>query len=343
MTCQFSTPEDYQKLIATLPGPEKHATDAASVRQNNLTKPQGSLGRLEEIAIWLAGWQGVEKPLIKHPLCLIFAGNHGVVANGVSAFPPEVTAQMVANFSAGGAAINQLTKAGGIELRVHPLDLDRPTADFTKGAAMSIDETLAAMQTGADAVSDDADILLVGEMGIGNTTAASAIALGVLGGEASIWTGRGTGLNDESLKRKESVVASACAVNRDAIRDGGGLGILAALGGREMAAIAGATLEARHRRLPVLVDGFITTASLLPLFHDNISVLEHCLISHCSVEPGHTLMLEKTGQRALFDLGMRLGEGSGAALALPVIRAAAATHSGMATFSEAGVATDETN
>lgn len=334
MTLSFPDTQSYFEAIKSLPSPDQTAIDAAGLRQGQLTKPPGSLGRLEDIAIWIAGWQGDEKPRLNSPACLIFAGNHGVAVQGVSAFPAEVTAQMVANFSAGGAAINQLTRAGGIKLDVIALELDRPTRDFSVEAAMSMQETLSAMQRGADAVPDDTDILLLGEMGIANTTSAAAIALACLGGQAIDWVGPGTGLDANGMNRKLDVVEQSVALHSN-LNDG--LSILSHLGGRELAAIAGAVLEARHRSIPVLLDGYISTASVLPLYKDNPAILKHCLVSHRSQEPGHQRILAKTGLEPILDLGLRLGEGSGAATALPIIRAAVETHSGMATFAEAGV------
>jgi len=334
MTCSFSDPERYREAIKSLPAPHQAAMDAARLRQEQLTKPPGSLGRLEEIAIWIAGWQGREKPQLNSPQCLIFAGNHGVAALGVSAFPSEVTAQMVGNFSAGGAAINQLTRVGGINLDVIALELDRPTQDFTTEPAMTSQETLTAMQKGADSIPDNADILLLGEMGIANTTSAAAIALACLGGKAADWVGPGTGLDADGINRKVEVVERSVALHSN-LKDG--FSILSHLGGRELAAIAGAVLEARHRSIPVLLDGYISTASVLPLYKDNPDILDHCLISHRSQEPGHQRILAKTGLNPILDLGLRLGEGSGAATAFPIIRAAVEAHSGMATFTEAGV------
>lgn len=331
--------DHYNTLISSLPLPDSNAVEAATSRQSQLTKPAGSLGRLEDIAIWMAGWQRAEKPQINNPACLVFAGNHGVTAQGVSAFPAEVTVQMVANFTHGGAAINQLCRAAGAELIVTPLDLDTPTADFSQGPAMTREETLAAMATGAAQIPENADILLVGEMGIGNTTAAAAIAHAVFGGEISSWIGRGTGVDDEGLARKADAIRRGMENNKGNLATG--LDILSAFGGREMAAIAGVVLEARHRRIPVLLDGFISTASALPIFKDNSDGLDHCLISHRSVEPGHSLIISHTGMTPLLELNLRLGEGSGAATALPLVRAAVETHSGMATFAEAGVSEGE--
>ena len=326
---------DYDQAITTLPSPSSDAAASARARQGQLTKPPGSLGRLEDLAIWMAGWHGAEKPVINAPACLIFAGNHGVAALGVSAFPADVTAQMVGNFSAGGAAINQLTKAAGASLDVIALDLDNPTQDFTQAPAMSETETLTAMAQGAAAIPENADMLLVGEMGIGNTTAAAAISMACFGGNAADWVGRGTGVDDAGLQLKADVISQGMATNQDLCNTG--FGILSAFAGREMAAIAGAVLAARHRHIPVLLDGYISTASALPLLKDNPDALDHCLISHQSQEPGHRKIVEHTGLKPLLDLGMRLGEGSGAATALPIVKSALAAHNGMATFAEAGV------
>ena len=330
------TIQQYSARIENLPVPDAQAVEAATARQQQLTKPAGSLGRLEDMAIWMAGWQGLEKPAIKNPACLIFAGNHGVTAQGVSAFPSDVTVQMVANFSHGGAAINQLCRAADAELIVTPIDLDNPTADFTQSSAMTAEETLEAMAIGANSIPANADVILVGEMGIGNTTAAAAIARAVFGGDTKDWVGRGTGVDDEGLARKISAINKGMETNANLLDSG--FNILSAFGGREMAAIAGAVLEARHRKIPVLLDGFISTASTLPLFKDNPRALDHCMISHQSVEPGHGLMIKHLDMPALVSLNLRLGEGSGAATALPILRAAVETHSGMATFAEAGVA-----
>ena len=335
MTLSFDKLADYQQAIANLPNANAGAIQAAQARQGQLTKPPGSLGRLEDIAIWMAGWQGAEKPVINAPACLIFAGNHGVAALGVSAFPPEVTVQMVANFAAGGAAINQLTKAAGASLDVIALDLDQPTQDFTQGAALTEAEVLDAMTKGAAAIPDDADMLLLGEMGIGNTTAAAAVCMACFGGESRDWVGRGTGVDDQGLSLKADVVNRGITVNASIISHG--FGILSAFAGREMAAIAGAILAARHRRIPVLLDGFISTASALPLFKDNPAALDHVLISHRSQESGHDNILSAIGKAPILDLGLRLGEGSGAATALPIVKSALAAHNGMATFAEAGV------
>lgn len=316
-----------------LPGFDDQAARAAEARQLTLTKPPASLGRLEEIAAFMAGWRGQTQPRIDKAQALVFAGNHGICARGVNPFPQEVTMQMVANFKAGGAAINQLCRTSGADLDVIALDLDRPTADFTAGPAMTEAQTLEAMQAGAAAVDTNADILLLGEMGIGNSTVAAALALGAFGGDAQGWVGRGTGSDADGMSLKAQVISEGVALHAGLTA----MAKLAALGGREQAAICGAVLAARRARIPVLLDGFICTASVAPLFAARPGSLDHCLIAHRSAEPGHRQLAERMGKAPLLDLGMALGEGSGAALALSVVRGALACHNGMATFAEAGV------
>ncbi|WP_322962993.1 nicotinate-nucleotide--dimethylbenzimidazole phosphoribosyltransferase [Sphingomonas fuzhouensis] len=331
----FPTIAAFETALATLPQADDQARAAATARQGQLTKPPGSLGRLEDIAIFLAAWQGVERPRIDRGRVVIFAGNHGVVARGVSAFPQEVTAQMVANFAHGGAAINALAAAAGLELAVVPLDLDRPTADFTTAPAMSEAECLAALSDGAEAVGD-ADLLVLGEMGIGNSTAAAALAAASFGGEPAIWVGPGTGVDAAGLSRKDAAVAAGLALHRAHLTSA--FEILRRLGGREIAGMAGAVLAARMKRIPVVLDGFIGTAATAPLAFANPAITAHCLSGHCSAEPGHTLLLARLGLVPILSLDMRLGEASGAAVAVQVIRSAIAAHAHMATFAEAGVA-----
>jgi nicotinate-nucleotide--dimethylbenzimidazole phosphoribosyltransferase len=329
-----TTLADFTALLNDLPKPDAGATAAAQARNGVLTKPPGALGQLEDIAIWLAGWQGTDRPRIERPQVAIFAGNHGVVAQGVSAFPAEVTVQMVANFRHGGAAINQLARTFGATMTVTELELDRPTADFTQGPAMTEAELAQALATGWQAVDAKADLLVPGEMGIGNTTAAAAISCALFGGEASDWVGRGTGVDDAGLARKADAVARGLARNPDRAP----LAVLAALGGREIAAMAGAMLAARHHRIPVLLDGFIACSAAAVLHKANPAALDHCLAAHVSAESGHARLLTALGKVPLLSLGLRLGEGSGAGLAIGIVKAAAACHSGMATFAEAGVA-----
>ncbi|QDZ01610.1 nicotinate-nucleotide--dimethylbenzimidazole phosphoribosyltransferase [Nitratireductor mangrovi] len=332
---RFATLDDLRRACSDLPLIDPKAAEAARLRQGVLTKPPGSLGRLEEIAIRLAGWQGKERPALQRVSAIVFAGSHGVTARGVSAFPAEVTAQMVANFAAGGAAINQLAKAAGAELSVVPLDIDKPTADFTQAPAMDDDAFLTAVSTGHDAVAQDADLIVLGEMGIGNTTVAAAVAAGLFGGNGGEWAGRGTGVDDAGLKRKAEVIDEG--LTRHAGRLGDPLAVLAALGGRELAAIFGATLAARRHRIPVVLDGFVCTAAAAPLAKLSAGGLDHAIAGHVSAEAAHRRLLEALSLSPLLDLGMRLGEASGACLAVNILRSALACHNGMASFAEAGV------
>jgi nicotinate-nucleotide--dimethylbenzimidazole phosphoribosyltransferase len=331
----FASLDDIRAACRNLPGIDMRVAEAAAQRQGNLTKPPGSLGVLEDLAIWLAGWQGRAMPRLDRIAITVFAGNHGISARGVSAYPADVTAQMVANFSAGGAAINQLAKLAGAELCVVPLELDRPTRDFTGAAAMSMDEFLGAIDAGARAVPDDCDLLAVGEMGIANTTTAATLCAALLGGGGARWAGRGTGIDDDGLARKRATIDAAQAFHRRILGDP--LAVAAALGGRELAAISGAVLAARQRRIPVLLDGFVATSAVLPLARLGPDALDHCRAGHVSAEAGHRDLLRELKLSPLLDLNMRLGEASGAAVAILLLRAALACHAGMATFAEAGV------
>lgn len=335
MTHSFSTLSEFRAQLAAAPGADADAMAGAAARNGQLTKPPGALGRLEDLAIWFAGWQGTDRPRCERPQVLVFAGNHGVVAQGVSAFPAEVTVQMVANFRAGGAAINQLSRAFGAEMAVHALELERPTKDFTTGPAMTEAEVVAALQTGWEAVNPAADVLVTGEMGIGNTTPAAALAAALFGGDPSGWVGRGTGVDDAGLARKADAVARGLALHAGALGDP--LEVLRCLGGRELAAMAGAIARARVERVPVVLDGFICTSSAAVLERAVPGALDHCVAGHVSAEGGHARLLAALGKAPLLDLGLRLGEGSGAALALGIVKGALACHSGMATFAEAGV------
>lgn len=332
---RFARLDDLRAALRDLPESDRKAEAAARARDAVLTKPPGALGRLEKVAEWYCGWRGEVRPEIRAPQIIVFAGNHGVTARGVSAFPADVTEQMVLNFKAGGAAINQLARAVGARMDVHALSLDAPTADFTQGPAMTEAAFLQAVVAGWDAVDTQADLLVAGEMGIGNTTSAAAIAHALFGGEAAEWTGRGTGLDDAGLALKARVVAEGCAANPAARNDG--LEVLRCLGGRELAAVAGAILHARYLRIPVILDGFICTAAAACLHAVNPRALDHAIAGHKSAEGGHHALLDKIGKVPLLDLEMRLGEGSGGALAISVVKGALACHSGMATFAEAGV------
>jgi nicotinate-nucleotide--dimethylbenzimidazole phosphoribosyltransferase len=331
----FTSFSELRALCLDLPSGHPAASAAVVQREATLTKPPRSLGRLEELVAWLAYWQGHAPPRLDHVEVLIFAGNHGVTARGVSPYPAAVTAQMVANFSAGGAAINQLARTAGAALRVVPLSLEAPTADFTQAPAMTESEFLAAVAAGHDAVPPQADLVCLGEMGIGNTTAAAALAAALFGGGGGRWAGRGTGIDDEGLARKRATIDRALAHHVAVLDDP--LKVAAALGGRELAAILGAALAARRNNIPILLDGFVCTAAVAPLYKLRTDTLAHALAGHVSAEAGHRQLLEALWLSPLLDLNMRLGEGSGAAAALLILRAALACHAGMATFAEAGV------
>ena len=333
---EFSDLDGFRKALSDMPDVDAKAREGAAERNSQLTKPPGALGRLEDIAQWYAGWRGDARPKVSAPQIIVFAGNHGVAAQGVSAFPPEVTEQMVLNFQHGGAAINQLARAAGATLDVHALELERLTNDFTKGPAMSEQDLVAALLAGWNAVRADTDLLVVGEMGIGNTTPAAALAAALLGGEAADWTGRGTGVDDAGLANKIRVVAEGLALHKDV---GDGLETMRRLGGRELAAMAGAIARARSLRIPVILDGFICTAAAACLAHTTKGALDHCIAGHLSAEGAHTHLLDALGKEPLLSFGLRLGEASGGALAIPILKAALECHSGMATFAEAGVST----
>jgi nicotinate-nucleotide--dimethylbenzimidazole phosphoribosyltransferase len=321
--------------MAHLPGPDLDAGSAAAAREAQLTKPAGALGRLEELAGWLATWQGRHPPHLDHPRTVVFAGNHGVAARGVSAYPAAVTAQMVQNFIAGGAAVNQLCRVVDADLRVYEMNLDTPTGDIVDGPAMSDAECAHAIAYGMMAVEPGIDALAVGEMGIANTTVAAALCLALFGGAAAEWTGPGTGVTGAALDLKREIVAAAVAKHRAEATDP--FELLRRLGGLEFAAMVGAILAARMGRVPVVLDGFCSGAAAAVLYAADQRALDHCVAGHLSAEPAHRLLLERIGKPPLLDLGMRLGEASGATLALSILRAAAACHSGMATFADAGV------
>ena len=326
--------DEIRALMAHLPGPDLEAGTAAMLRERQLTKPAGALGRLEELSHWLATWQGRHPPRLDHPRTSVFAGNHGVAARGVSAYPAAVTAQMVQNFVAGGAAVNQLCKAVDADLRVYEMNLDQPTADFVDGPALTEEECARAMAYGMMAIEPGLDVIALGEMGIANTTSAAALCLALFGGSAEEWTGPGTGVAGAALDNKRTVVAAAAELHAG---QGDPFETLRRLGGHELAAIAGATLAARMGRVPVVLDGFVATAAAAVLHAADPHALDHCIVAHVSAEPGHRLLLDKIGKSALFDLGMRLGEASGATLAIGILKAAVACHTGMATFADARV------
>ncbi|WP_374650759.1 nicotinate-nucleotide--dimethylbenzimidazole phosphoribosyltransferase [Dongia sp.] len=327
--------DELRDLLKRLPGPDLQAEALAAARDSQLTKPAGSLGRLEEIVLWLCRWQGQHPPRMDRPQTCVFAGNHGIAAEGVSAFPISVTAQMVENFRRGGAAINQLSAALSAKVTVVPLDLDRPVRNFAESAAMDEEECVAAFNAGAAAVDPSASLLCPGEMGIGNTTAASAICHGLWGGDPADWCGRGSGVSSAVVERKAALIARAAERHGPALHDG--LDVLRILGGREIAAMAGAIVAARLLRIPVMLDGFICCAAAAALHDVDPDSLAHCMVGHASLERGHQRLLRELDRKPLLDLNLRLGEGTGGVLAATIAKSAVACHNGMATFAEAGV------
>ena len=330
--------DDIRNLVRDMPGPDADAVAACRMHESQLTKPPGALGRLEAIAGWLCAWQGHHPPRTERIVVAVFAGNHGVVAQGVAAYPQAVTAQMVANFRNDGAAVNQICKSFGLGLKVYELALERPTGDITETAAMEEAECAATMAYGMEAT-EGADLLCIGEMGIGNTTIAAAIAHALHGGKPEDWVGPGTGVDAGGLRRKADAIRRAMVLHAGHLDDP--LEVLRRVGGRELAAMAGAILAARMQHVPVVIDGYVATAAAAVLHAMNPGALDHCIAGHLSAEPAHARLLEKLGLKPLLDLGMRLGEASGAAMAAGLIKAAADLHNGMATFAAAGVSNKE--
>ena len=328
---------------------------AARERQNQLTKPAGSLGRLEELSIQLAGIQRRAMPGIKDKAVIVMAGDHGVTAEGISAYPQEVTPQMVLNFLGGGAAINVLARHAGARVVVVDMGVanDIPSADanlirrrvgpgtmnLAQGPAMKREQAEESIQSGIEValaeISKGADILGTGDMGIGNTTPSAAIACALMNVAAEKIAGRGTGVDDDGLKRKISVIENALAVNKPNPKDG--LDVLSKVGGFEIGGLAGVMIGAASKHVPVMVDGFISTAAAMVAVTLAPECRQYLIAAHRSKENGHALMLEWLGIKPLLDFDLRLGEGTGAALGISMAEAACKVLSEMATFGEAGV------
>jgi len=330
---------DIIDLLKLVPPGDEVSVLAVQVRDASLTKPPGSLGELERLVEFLARWQGKAKPTLDNPMIAIFAGNHGVTDQGVSAFPREVTAQMVKNFTDGGAAISQICALHELNLRVFELALELPTGDITQGPAMDDKMCAATIAYGMEAIAGKPDLLAIGEMGIGNTTIAAAIYAALYGGSGADWVGRGTGVDDAGLVRKADAVDRALALHKDALGDP--LAILARLGGREIAAMLGAIIAARTQKVPVIIDGFVATSAAAIAHAVNPASIDHCLFGHVSGEHAHPRALAAMGKQPLLNLGMRLGEGSGAALAAVLAKTALHLHYNMATFESAAVSGKE--
>lgn len=327
--------EDFRTLALAPTRDHRDAVAQTRARESALTKPPGSLGRLEEIALWLTTVTGNAPPKVDSPRVVIFAAAHGIAEEGVSAYPSSVNAQMLEAFQKGKAAINQICTAGGIGLSVFDLAVDVPSGNIAREDAFaSAKATAATMAFGLEAIAGGVDCLALGEMGIANTAVAAALYAALFGGTGQDWCGAGTGVSGTALQRKIDAVDMALARVGDE-RDP--LVLLQRLGGREIAAMVGAILAARNQSVPVVVDGFVATAAAAVVYKLSPEAISHCIFGHKSAEAGHGRALEAIGVRALLDLNMRLGEGTGATLAISIIKAAAACHSGMATFSEAGV------
>ena len=322
------------ELLADLPDPDRSARDEVAARAATVLRPAGAFARLDAVAAWLAGWQGTTTPRVERPHVAVFAAAHGVAVEGVSAYPAEVTAAMVDAIRSGVATITVLAREVGATLELFDVGVGRPTGNIRATDAMSVEEFDAAAAAGAAAVeSVGADLLVVGEIGIGNTTAAAAVAAAACGGDAVDWVGPGTGVVGAALTHKCDVVQAAL----DRVGPVEPLEALRRLGGRELAAMAGAVAAARRRRLPVVLDGFIASAAVAPLAVARPGSLDHCIAGHCSAEPGHQRLLETLGLDPLMRLDLRLGEGSGALVAVPTIRMAAAAVVEVATFDEWGL------
>lgn len=321
--------------LSGLPAPDETAQSAVAERARNVLRPAGALARLDEVAVWLAGWQRTATPAVRKPSLVVFVADHGVAAEGVSAYPAAVTAPVLDALQRGIATAPVLAAEVGATVTVVDAGVGRPTGNIAVEPAMDESRFAECWEMGRSAAADlDTDLLVCGEMGIGNTTSAAAVATALFGRTPEDWTGRGTGVDDATLSRKVDVVARACArVTGCAATD-----VLRELGGSELVAIAGAVVEARRRSIPVVLDGFVVTAAVAALEVQRAGALDHCTAGHRSPEPGHSLLLEKLGKEPLLDLALRLGEGSGALAAVPLIRMAARAVTGVSTFQEEGLA-----
>ena len=319
-------------LLRELPAADVESGDAIRDRAAQILRPAGALARLDELAAWVAEWQRSERPAVRRPAALVFAADHGVAAAGVSNYPTEVTAAMLAAYEARKSTITAFADVAGATVRAIDVGVGRPTGDIRVEPALTPERFEECVRTAVAAVEEvDADLLVLGEMGIGNTTAAAAVAAALCGGDPTGWVGRGTGVDDEGLARKSD------AVRRAVERVAGStdpLEVLREVGGAELVAIAAATVAARRRRLPVVLDGFVVTAAVLPLAIRSPGSLDHCRAGHCSAEPGHRKLLEHLGMRPLLDLELRLGEGSGAMAAVPLVAMACAGITEVPTFGE---------
>lgn len=321
-----------RNAASSLPNRDDAAYAAVSDRAANILRPSGALARLDAVAAWAAGWQRTSNPAVRRPAALIFAADHGISAAGVSAYPADVTGAMLAAYRAGKSTISAFAAVAGATVQAIDVGVGRPTGDIRFEAAMSPERFESAIAAGRDAVEAlDADLLVLGEMGIGNTTVAAALAAALTNGDVDQWVGRGTGVDDEGLARKHDAVSQAVARVRGVTDP---FEIMRELGGAELVAIAAAIVAARHRQLPIIIDGYVVTAAALPLVAANPTALDHCVIGHCSAEPGHRRLLDRLDMQPLLNLEMRLGEGSGAMAAVPLVAMACVGVTEVPTFGE---------
>ncbi|MEQ3625080.1 MAG: nicotinate-nucleotide--dimethylbenzimidazole phosphoribosyltransferase [Celeribacter sp.] len=328
MTAPFQTLDAFRSLIAELPGPDLDALEAARARNARLVKPVGALGRMEDLAIWYAGWRGSEVPVVDQPQIVIFAATHGVAERDISAHRAAATHEMVENFALGGAAINQLAQSVRAMLQLVELDLDQPSADISTGPALSDEELLAALRRGWDAVNPHADLLVPGDMAVGNTTCAATMAAALHGGDPAQWVGKDGAMDDAALARKVDLVDTALR-QQPGITSADPLAVLRGFGGRDIAAMTGAIVAARAQGTPVILDSYACCAAAAVLAAIDPTAIDHVVAGQQGAEPGQGLLLQKLGLEPLLSLGLNMGEGCGGALAIGVIRSAVACHAGM--------------
>lgn len=324
-----------RSLLLDLPGIDTDAAATVRARAGQVLRPTGALQRLDEIAVHMAGWQATGSPTAVRPTVLVFAADHGVAAAGVSNYPADVTAAMLAAVRAGKATVNAFARAAGATVAVFDVGVGDPTGDIRTESALSPErlDRVASIAIAAvdEAAAAGADVIALGELGIGNTTISAALPAALLGGDVDRWVGRGTGVDDDGLARKRAAVEAA--VRRVAHLDDP-IEVMREIGGAEHAAMAVACVRARHHRIPVVLDGYITASAVLPMHVALPGALDHCVVGHLSSEPGHRLIVEHLGMEPLLDLGMRLGEGSGAVAALPLVRMACTGVVDVPTFDE---------
>jgi nicotinate-nucleotide--dimethylbenzimidazole phosphoribosyltransferase len=326
--------DEIRRLLAGARRSDDASAAAVAARASRVLRPAGALARLDGVAEWRAAWQRTTIPRVAAPHLIVFVADHGVAARGVSAYPSDVTQAMLKALEEGVATASALSRAIGATTDVVDVGVADPTADIATGPALSPERFRDSFERGRRAVAEaNADVLVLGEMGIGNTTPAAAVTAAVLGLDARSCTGRGTGVDDEGYATKLAAVDAALMRTRGASP----MEILRHAGGSELAAIAGAVVEARLRSVPVVLDGYVVCASVAPLHALDPTALDHCIAGHRSAEPGHRLLLDRLGKEPLLDLGLRLGEGSGALAALPLIALAAAAVTDVATFDEWGI------